>query len=66
MARKNRKTINVGVAPGTPEWWNAEAAKHGYIYDGSGRTGQFLDAIACGEYVVVSREVWEKIFSKSA
>ncbi|MEW6495317.1 MAG: hypothetical protein AB1589_22795 [Cyanobacteriota bacterium] len=66
MAKKTKKTINVRVEQGTPDWWNQEAARNGYLYGDGGNPGKFLDAIAIGEYVVVKREIWEKIFSKTA
>jgi hypothetical protein len=63
---ETRETINVRVKQGTRLWWRQEAAKNNFIYGNDGATGDFLDAIASGEYVVIPREVWEKIFPKSA
>lgn len=62
----NKETINVRVKQGTRLWWRQEAAKNGFIYGNDGATGEFLDAIAQGEYVVIDKEIWEQIFSKTA
>ena len=65
MAGKQRKTINIRVNESTPAAINAEAAKNGFLYGGYGSTGKLLDAIACGEFVVVGRSLWEKLNDKT-
>jgi hypothetical protein len=47
--------INVRVEQGTRIWWQKEAVKNGFIYGKGGATGEFLDAIAQGKYVVISQ-----------
>ncbi len=61
---ENRETINVRVKRGTRQWLRQEAAKNNFIYGNNGATGDFLDAIARGEYVIIPREAGEKLFSK--
>lgn len=62
----NKETINVRVKEGTRLWWRQEAAKNGFIYGNDGATGEFLDAIASGEYVIISKTAWEQLFPKTA
>ncbi|MBD2690613.1 hypothetical protein [Anabaena catenula] len=62
----SKETINVRVELGTRLWWQQEAVKNGFIYGNGGATGEFLDAIAQGEYVIIKREAWQQLFSKTA
>ncbi|MBD2492682.1 hypothetical protein [Aulosira sp. FACHB-615] len=54
------------VKEGTRLWWRQEAAKNNFIYGNDGATGEFLDAIASGEYVIISKTAWEQLFTKTA
>ena len=62
MPRKklDRGIINVRCDRATPEILKKIAKEKGFIYDSEGATGQLLDAIASGEYKLISKEVWNK------
>ncbi len=62
MGRKKlaRSVLNVRVDPNTPEWFKQKAFECGYSYNEEGATGQFLDAIADGKFVLIPAETWNK------
>lgn len=50
----DRTNLHARVAPETPDKLKEIALTLGYTYDGSGSTGQLLDAIASGELILIS------------
>jgi hypothetical protein len=57
MGRKklDRTTMLARVSAKTSEKVKQIAAQLGYLYDGEGSPGRFLDAIASGELVLIQR-----------
>ena len=55
MPRKklDRYSMHSRVAADTPEKLKEIACKLGYVYNNEGSTGQLLDAIVCGEIILV-------------
>ncbi len=62
MPRKklDRGVVNVRTARDTPDLLKEKAKERGFIYDGEGATGLFLDAIAHDEYELIPKETWNK------
>lgn len=50
----NRVNLHARVEQGTGDKLKEIAQKLGYIYNNEGSTGQFLDAIASGELILIA------------
>lgn len=56
-----RTDLHARVAPGTPGALSEKAQALGFAYGKGGATGELLDAIAAGYFVLIPQEDWEKI-----
>ena len=62
MGRKKleRDSLHARVAPGTAEKLKKLAEMLGYVYANEGSIGQLLDAIANGEIILLSADIFRK------
>lgn len=60
-----RKQMQARVANSTPEKLHEIAASMGYLHGDGAAIGTFFDAIANRQLVVITEDVWKKLFSKS-